>query len=428
MIGRVPAAIALLLAIGVLAACGGSDEQSADEISRKVQETIEQPGMVYHTVEDNGAEAWIDAANEQFRKKESSQIGGLTSIGKGWTQYSYDPFTNAVLTKDQSPKGPQTPRINTPAVSWNDALSALAYGNRLDFTVKSVADGVEVWVLQATTPILDKSGNQVGTLNGRVEIDTKTNLPHAFESRQLDSNGLTPSPGVNGVSPNRRIVYTKSEMISRDSLSADFFDRSVVSDQLQSPEENMERVRALGLEPLWLGVYYPGPGGILQLPQDTGVFPIGSENRAEIHYSLTVPISATNAQEEKDTVIVRLAKDASKFGPPTIPEFGGVLPEGSSETSVNADPATLYTSILTTAELPCPAGNCPASSAALYRRLVFSVGETAVQLETMARIGASGQELDGYNDYDAIVALAEALSAPPVPAPTPTPVPGPVTR
>lgn len=405
---------ALLLAIAMpAAACGGDGDPTGQEIASKVQQTIEQGGMVYHAVEGDGTELWIDAANEQFRKKESPQSAGLSSIGQGWTQYSYDPFTNTVVTKDLSPQGPATPRINNPAVSWSDALGALAFGNQLDFTAKSVADGVEVWVLQAKTPILDKQGNQAGALNGRVEIDTKTNLPHAFEKKEVYSDGTTPTPDLSGLNPNRRIVYTKSEMIARDSLPADFFDQSLVSQQLQSPEQNMEKVRALGLEPLWLGVYYEGPGGILQLPQDTGVFAVSAEERAEIHYSLTVPVSATEAQEETDTVILRLAKDPSQFRPPTIPQFGGDLPEQRNATTVNGSPATLYTSILTTANLPCPAGNCPTSSEPLYRRLLFSVGDTAVQLEVASRIAASGRDINGYNDKDAIVALAEALSAAP---------------
>lgn len=419
---RVVGAAAVLFAMAVCAACSGSDEPTGGEIASKVQQTIEQPGMVYHAVEGDGTELWIDAANQQFRKKESPQSAGLTSIGEGWTQFYYDPFSNTVGTRDLTPEGPATPRINNPAVSWNDALGALAFGNQLDFTAKSTADGVEVWVLQAKTPILDKQGNQTGALNGRVEIDTKTNLPHAFEKREVYSDGTTPTPGLSGLSPNRRIVYTKSEMIARDSLPADFFDQSLVPQQLQSPEQNMEKVRALGIEPLWLGVYYEGPGGILQLPRDTGVFAVSAEDRAEIHYSLTVPLSATEAQEEPDTVILRLAKDAAQFRPPTIPQFGGTLPEGSSTMSVNGGPAVLYTSLLTPDNLPCPAGNCPSSSAPLYRRLVFSVGDTAVQLETASRIAASGRDVNGYNDKDAIVALAEALStAPPVETPTPAP-------
>jgi outer membrane lipoprotein-sorting protein len=426
-VGRgVVAALLAIVLFGMLSACGGSDP-SGQDVAKKVQDTISQPGMVYHAVEDDGTEVWIDAADQKYRKLESPKSSGLVSIGDGWKQIYYDPFANQVGTKDLSPKGPATPRINNPAASWNDALGALAFGAQLDLTTKSSADGVEVWVLQAKTPILDKGGNQAGQLAGRIEVDTKTNLPHAFEKHE-EVNGVTPTPDLAGLNPNRRIVYKTSEMIARDSLPADFFDDTVVTQQVQSPEQNMEKVRALGLEPLWLGVHYVGPGGILQLPSDSGVFPVSSEKRAEIHYSLIIPVSATNAQEEADSVVINISKDISTFKPPTLPQIGGDLPEQLDAAHVNGGPAVLYTSTLTPNDLPCDSGTCPPSDTPLYRRLIFSVGDTAVQITASARIGSSGKDSNGYNDKDAIVALAEAMSAaPPLGTPTPTPAPGPVS-
>jgi hypothetical protein len=421
---KVVAALALLLVVGMLAACsgGGSDEPDGDEIARKIQETIEQPGLVYHAVGDDSSEVWIDAVNRRYRKKDSATEGRLVSVGEEWTQIYYDPFSNTVASKDLSPRASAAPRVNNPAVGWSDALGALAYSATLDVTTKSVIDGVEVWVLQAKTPIRDASGNLTGQLAARVEIDLTTNLPHAYEKRDTLGDGSTPTPDAAGVSPNHRVVYTTSEMIARDSLAADFFDQAIVAEQLQTPEQNLEKIRALGLEPLWLGTRYEGTGGFLQLPADTGVFAV-SEN-GEIHYSLIIPISATEANEQPDSVIIRLSKDQLTFKPPDVPEFGGDLPEQLDEARVNGSPALLYTSTLTTADLPCPDTNCPPSTAVLYRRLIFAVGETGVQLETAARIGPNGQDANGYNTRDAIVALAEALSAPPAPVATPSPTPG----
>ncbi|MEO8458846.1 MAG: hypothetical protein ABI559_13675 [Chloroflexota bacterium] len=380
------------------------------------------PGMVYHSITNEGTEVWVDAADQKYRKKDPTAQGALVSVGQGWTQYYYDPFANTVGTKDLSPQGSATPRINNPAVSWTDALGALGFGNTLDLTAKSQADGVTVWVLEAKTPIVDKNGNLAGSLNGRIEIDTTTNLPHAFEKHQELVNGATPTTDPNGLNPNRRIVYKTSEMIARSSLPDNFFESSEVSTQLQAPEQNIEKVRALGLTPLWLGVHYEGPGGILQLPMDTGVFAVSSPVSGEVHYSLIVPTSASQAVEEKDAVIVRFSKDITTFKSPLIPEIGGTLPEQQSASSVNGGPAVLYTSTLTPNDLPCPNGNCPVSSAALYRRLIFSVGDTGVQIETAARVGAGGNDANGYNGKDAIVALAEALFTPPAPdTPTPTP-------
>jgi hypothetical protein len=409
----------------LVAGCGGGGDPSGDDLAKKVGDAINQPGMVYHTVANDGTEVWIDAPDQLYLKVAATAQGKLLSAGQGWTVTSYDPFQNAVTEKDRTPTGPATPRINNPAVSWTDALSALGFGNTLDSTGKSTADGSEIWVVQANSPILDKNGNIAGSLAGRVEIDAKTNLPHAFERHQTDANGTTPTPDVSGLSPNRRIVYKTSEMIPRSSLASDFFDKAKVDVQVQTPAESLDKIRAIGLTPLWLGEQYAANPGRLQLPANNAVFAVAADKRGEVHYSLIVPTSSTDAQEEADAVIIRVAADATTFKSPSVPQFGGVLPEKKDSVMVNGQPATLYTSILTPSDLPCASGaTCPQTDAKLYRRLIFAVGTTNVQVEAAARIGASGQDANGYNNKDAIVALAEALME--APQSTATPTPGPV--
>jgi hypothetical protein len=412
---------AVVTVIGLLVACGGGDgNPDAQEIAGRVLQAIDQPGMVYHAVGDDGSEIWMDAANQRFRKKDAPSGGGLVSVGEGWIRVYYDPVANAVSTRDLTPKSSATPRIGNPAGSWLDALSALSYGNTLNFKVKSTADGVEVWVLEAATPIVDSQGNIAGTLAGRVEIAVETNLPHAFEGRTSFADGSTPTPDPRGNSPNRRIVYTTSEMIPLDSLPADFFSDEAVSSQVQTPEQNMQKFADAGLSALWLGVYYDGPGGILQLPRDTGVFVVGSQERAEIHYSLLIPVSATDAQENPDSVILRFARNPSAFKQPTIEQFAGELPEDVDSVDVRCQSALLYTSLLKVRDLPCDSDPCLEGDAALYRRVIFSVSDdTSVQIETAARAGLSGTDANGYNTRKGIIALAEALF-PPEPLPSPT--------
>jgi hypothetical protein len=108
-------------------------------------------------------------------------------------------------------------------------------------------------------------------------------------------------------------------------------------------------------------------------------------------------------------VIVRLARDPNAFVQPTIPEFGGTLPESESEVQVRGVTGRLFTSFLTPHDLGCDTGQCPETNARLYRRLVFLIGGTAVQIETFARVAASGDELNGYNSQFGIVALGETL-------------------
>ncbi len=419
------AAAAVLTVLALGCGCGGGDP-SGDDVAQRVGQTIQQPGLVYHAVQDDGAEVWIDANDQLYRKADAPTRGRLVSVGQGWLQTVYDPVQNAVAQKDNTPPGPATPRINNPAVFWTDALAGLGFANELQMIGKETADGIEVWVLQAKTPIVDTNGNVTGSLVGRIEVSVSTNLPHAFERHQTSVDGTTPTPDPNGLNPNRRTVYTTSEMIPRSSLAADFFDSSKVSSQVQTPAENLQKLRAIGLAPLWFGEQYLGPGGLLQLAQSNSVSASASKKSGDIHYTLILPTSATNALQETDAVIIRLAADASTFTAPTITQFGGVLPEQTDTVTVNGQPAILYTSTLTPNDLPCPAGAaCPPSNAAMYRRLDFAVGKTNVQLETAARIDSVGQDANGYNTKAGIIALAEAATEAPAATPAPSPTPGP---
>jgi hypothetical protein len=417
-------AVALVAAafFAVLAVrCGGGGTTTGDDVAQRVGQTIQQPGMVYHAVASDGAEVWIDASDQLYRKADAPTRGTLVSVGQGWLQTVYSPVQNAVAQNDKTPPGPATPRINNPAVSWTEALAALGFGNELQMIDKETADGIEVWVLQARTPIVDSNGNVSGSLIGRVEVDVGTNLPHAFEGRQTSVDGTTPTPDAYGLNPNHRTVYTTSEMIPRGSLAADFFDPSNVSAQVQTPAGNLQKLRAIGLAPLWFGEQYLGPGGLLQLPVSNSVTATASAKRGDIHYTLILPTSATKALEETDAVIIRLAADASTFTAPTITQFGGVLPEQKDTVTVSGQPAILFTSTLTPNDLPCPKGaTCSPSDAAMYRRLIFAVGKTNVQLEASARIDSVGQDANGYNTRDGIIALAEALKEAPAATPTPS--------
>ena len=104
-----------------------------------------------------------------------------------------------------------------------------------------------------------------------------------------------------------------------------------------------------------------------------------------------------------------MSQDLSSFVPPQIEAFAGDLPESRTEVTVRGVPAVLLTSRLTPSDLPCPEGNCPPSDVPLYVRLAFTLGETSFQIEALARIGTTGQDLNGYNSEEGIIHLAEAL-------------------
>ncbi len=395
----------VIVAVAVLGGGGDGEDDagSAEEIARKVAEAIRQPGKVYFADGSDGSLAWIDWENQKYRGRTSVLDGSRVSVGDGWTEVTYDPGTNAVSQDDTAPTGAQRPRIDDPMVRWMDPLAALAFSDVLTVAGRETAEGVDVIVLEGSTPLRDSSGNVAGTLSGRVEVDAKTYLPHAFQPRTVSFASITPSPTPQGLDP--RVTYT-SQFIERSELPSDFFDRSVVEAEIKSNQSEFEKVREMGLSPVWFGLYYDGtPYGELQLPPTVSVEIDTEDQAAAVRYALVSPSTVAT-----DAVIIRLRKGAAGFTRPQIPQFAGELPEEEEAVPLSdGTQATLYTSILTIEALPCPATGCISSDARLYRRLILQRGETAVQIEVSPRILEDGSDSNGFNSRDGIVALAEAL-------------------
>lgn len=391
------------LLLALVAACGGGDP-SGEEIAERVADALAEPGMVYHAIGDDNSEVWMDVENQKFRRRDATSDGELTSIGEGWDRYAYDAIENRVFVEDANPEGLIRPRIDHPMVVWFEPLGALAFGQELKVIGDTVADGRAVFALTARTPIAQGGQATGATLVGRVELDPETYLPVAFERSEEVAAGATPS------AERARIRYTTSELISRDDIPEGFFDPSVVDGQMLKTEEALRQLLGLGLTPYWLDEVYESQLGRLELPPIDAVEVDPTTSTAELHYALIVGVSGGGADPLLDAVVVRLARDPSEFGPPTIPEFGGVLPEDDREVEVRGVTGTLFTSFLTPYDLGCDTGECPQTSARLYRRLVFSIDGTAVQLEAFARVATTGDELNGYNSEFGLVALGETMT------------------
>ena len=398
-------ALPVVLLVAVVACSGGeeSGEESGEEIVRRVEEALNQPGMIYHAIGDDDSEVWMDVENEKFRRRETTSAGELTSVGDGWDRYTFDPIGNQVFVEDANPEGELRPRIDHPMILWLEALGALAFGQELEVIGDTVADGRAVIALNGRTPIA-RDGEPTGaTLIGRVELDPETYLPLAFERSEEAPAGETPSQ------ERVRIRYTTSELISRDDLPEGFLDQSVVEDQVLTTEESIQRLGDLGLTAYWLNEVYEGSQlGRLALPPIDAVVTDPRTSTAELHYALIVS-DGSEAQPLRDAVILRLARDPNGFVQPRVPEFGGTLPEQEQEVEVRGVTGTLFTSLLTPFDLGCDTGECPPTDARLYRRLVFLIDGTAVQIETFARVTATGDEVNGYNTESGIVALGEAM-------------------
>ena len=387
----------------VVAACGGGGRESGEEIVEKVEEALSEPGMIYHAIGDDSSEVWMDVENEKFRRREATSRGGLISVGDGWDRYTFDPIENRVFVEDANPEGLVRPRIDHPMILWSEALGALAFGQELEVIGDTVADGRAVIALNARTPIAQDGEPTGATLIGRVELDPETYLPLAFERSEEVPAGETPSQ------ERVRIRYTTSELISRDDLPEGFFEQAVVEAQVLTTEESLRRLADLGFTAYWLDEIYESQLGELALPPIDAVITDPTRDAAELHYALIVTDADGEAAPLLDAVIVRLARDPNGFTQPTIPEFGGTLPESEREVEVRGVSGTLFTSILTPFDLGCDTGECPPTEARLYRRLIFLIDDTAVQIETFARVALTGDELNGYNSEFGIVALGETM-------------------
>ncbi len=395
-------ALAGLLVV-IAAGCGGGDE-SGEEIVERVVDAVDEPGMIYHAIGDDNSEVWVDVENEKFRRREATASGGLISVGDGWDRYTFDPIENQVFVEDANPEGALRPRIDHPMVLWVEALGALAFGQELEVIGDTVADGRAVVALNARTPITQDDEPTGATLVGRVELDPETYLPLAFERTEEVPAGATPSQ------ERVRIRYMTSELISRDDLPEGFFDQAVVEAQVLTTEESLRQLGNLGLTAYWLGEGYESQLGVLALPPIDAVITDPTTNMAELHYALIVGAGGEDgASPLLDAVILRLARDPNGFVQPTIPEFGGTLPELETEVEVRGVTGTLLTSLLTPAHLGCGTDECPPTEARLYRRLIFLIDGTAVQIEAFARVTAAGDDLNGYNSEFGLVALGETM-------------------
>ena len=400
--------------VALVAACspGGPGKNNAEAEAERALSAIKRPGMVLHATADNGGEVWIDAERQIYRQRDATAVGGLTSVGAGWTRTSYDPFQNKVIAQDKSPSDTNRPRLDDPAIQWFEPLAALAYAAELHLIGRTTTDGRAVIAIEARSPILDKGDFTGRFLIGRVELDAQSHLVVAFERRLQLPPGETPN--VTDLQDNQkptRIRY-QTEFLPRDALPPDFFSPAIVEQQVVTLEENLATIGAMGLDLLWLGKEFFDSRGTLRLPEGIeGVFVDSTKREASFHYSLAAG-GAGDRRLLEDSVVLKIGPAGTDFGQPSIQQFSGRLPEGARTVTAAGQQAILYTSILTPADLPCPAGNCPGTRVPLYHRLSLSLGGTGLQIETYARVDSvTGDDQNGYNNSEGIVALAEAVAS-----------------
>lgn len=399
-----------LLALASLAAGCGDDKLTAEEVVQRAYEAVDEPGTVYHVVADNGSELWMDTEEQLYRRKDATEDGGLISTGEGWEKTTFDVFNNVVQTQDESPNPDLLPRIDNPAVQWLEPLTALAYARGLELVGRTVSvDGRPVLAVIGRSPIIEGEQATGGFLAGRVEVDPDTYDILLFERRREAAPGeeLTSEEAVV-----TRIAYEPAEHLDRAEFPEDFFAKSVVEQQIVTLEENIDGIRELGIDPYWLGEEYEVRDGVsLVLNREQGGVIVDSENgEGSVHYGMVVP-AGSGFQGFPETVVIKLGPAGTEFSQPSVEDYSGDLPEQAREVTVRGVPGVMARSILTPGDLECPVGQtCAESDEPLYYSVTFTLGDTAIQLETSARVDqVTGEERNVYNNDSGILELADAL-------------------
>ena len=287
---------------------GGGDPEAGDGVQRRRDRR--EPGL------DRRREAAVPAQGFGDQRR-----AALRWAAAGRSTRT-TPRRNSVTEKDNAPNASQRPRIDDPMVRWMDPLAALAFSNHLTVIGRATADGIAGdCAARRRRRWWTARGTRAGRCTGAWRWTQRRTCRTRSRRTRRWLTGRRRRRGPEGWT--RGCVYT-SEFIERSTLPADFFDRAVVEEQVQTNQNQMEKVRELGLTPVWFGQYYDGkPYGELQLPPTVSVS-INDDGdwRQRYDYALVSPTSvATNA------VVIRLSADASTFTRPEIPQFAGDLPE-----------------------------------------------------------------------------------------------------
>lgn len=402
---------------------GATEDRDAEEMAQAVFEAISEEGMVYHAI-GGDTEVWIDVDDQRYRERQVTADGDRISIGEGWTVTRYDPTLNEVTTTDESLGSVNMrPRIDDPAINFLEALGALAFAQELTLLGERVSqEGDTVIVLEARSPIVENNEPTGRTLIGRLELEPDTLLLSAFErSERLPLDATAPpedplNPSV------RRTIYTTSEMIPEGELAEGFFDPQVAEDAVLTLEDKIQLARDLGIEIYWWGEQYEDDLGQLILQPDEGGFIVntpvaGLETTPEASLYYTTPAVDPGGETVllgRSVIVYLWPADMAQFGQPEVEGFAqGNIPEGQRDVTVRGTEAVLFNSQLRVQDAPCPSGlECPESDAPLYHRLVVALGDTAMQIETHAKVAPEGDDRNPYNNPDAILAIAEALTTP----------------
>jgi hypothetical protein len=242
---------------------------------------------------------------------------------------------------------------------------------------ESTADGREVVVLEAKQPT--DAEKEPGTMFvATVELDKATLLPVKFRSSTVEPDGTEGDV--------LSLAGFEWEAVSPDDLPSDFFSPDALFATHSTAREKLAEASERGFELYWLGEKYEGAAEELDLYLwDVDAEP---EDWPQLHY-------ASEAMRGRGALIIREGPvGQAQFGPGSEV----MEPVDQEEVAVSGQPALLYSYV----------DRLYSTYDATYRWLVFTRGETAIELHPIPIAEEEG-EINPFNNTETLIALGEAL-------------------
>jgi hypothetical protein len=397
----IPIVSVLGLAVLLGAACGGGDGAEVDlsdpdAVIATALRAVSPAGQVGHLKWEESAaglvtplgEAWIDADNGRFRLEHRSVEGeegsSTVAVGEDWRTATYlaagddsSPFPIYLAAVDREEMAERG--MDNLAYVGAAHLSRLAWAGERLVVGEGTADGREVVVLEGNQPA--EGDWEAGTMFvATVELDKATLLPVKFRSSTVEPDGIEGDV--------LSLAGFEWEGVSLDDLPSDFFSPDALFAEYSTARKELADASEQGFELYWLGEKYEGAAGgqldlyLWDMDWDVETDP---EDWPQLHY-------ASEAMRGPEAVIIR----EGPVGQAQLGPGSEVMePIEQEEVTVADHPAALYSS-------------SEVMSETTYLWLMFTRGETVIELHAMPTAGVEG-ETNPFNNTETLIALAEAL-------------------
>jgi hypothetical protein len=387
-LGVVALALVLLPVLG--ASCGEAGPEpppvASDELRTEIVEAVRPAGSILYmsgkvlasATDENPHtfEIWLDGDSDRFRMENRREwVGGSAShveVGVGWEITGYESDANQVH-KRSIPVEYQT-RLKDPAVFALGYLWSLTMADQWRILEEKSEDGRTILVIEARGvegADLDPGSVFVVT----VELDRDTLWPVRGSDRIILPEGEVQEGGL--------YLFDVVELLSPEDVPGELFSPEAVESLYLTMEEKLDEATAQGFALYWLGERYVAdldrPGLALR---DVGVT-----------QSAPWRVWLSYGPEGEWIDWVTIYEGPGSWTPKAA---GGLSGYSTHDMVVRGVAGVLHVSHATLVP------TFPSHS------LVFSLGGTTVELATVPCV-KDGQDVNAFNNPEALLAVAEAL-------------------